>query len=106
TAQVGAAVLLVGAGGDGETVEGGERLETALAQPAGLFQPSRDLFDRLAGKLLGGRFDHPTEPSISSAISRFISTAYSIGSSFTIGSMNPLTIIVVASGVDRPRLCR
>src|SRR5438105_854881 len=40
---------------------------------------------------------YPTEPSICSSIRRFISTAYSIGSSLTKGSMNPLTIIVDAS---------
>ena len=50
--------------------------------------------------------DYPTEPSICSSISRFISTAYSIGSSLTSGSMKPLTIIVLASASDRPRLVR
>ena len=47
---------------------------------------------------------YPTVPSICSSISRFISTAYSIGSSLTSGSMKPLTIIVLASASDRPRL--
>jgi hypothetical protein len=37
------------------------------------------------------------------SISRFISTAYSIGSSLTIGSMNPATIIDVAWSSVRPR---
>jgi hypothetical protein len=37
---------------------------------------------------------------------RFISTAYSIGSSFTIGSMKPFTIMAAASASDRPRLIR
>ena len=49
---------------------------------------------------------HPTEPSIWSWISRFISTAYSIGSSFTIGSMKPDTIIAAASSFGMPRLVR
>ena len=49
---------------------------------------------------------HPTEPSICSWISRFISTAYSIGSSFTIGSMKPETIIPAASSLLIPRLWR
>ena len=48
----------------------------------------------------------PREPSICSSISRFISTAYSIGSSLTSGSMKPLTIIELASASVRPRLCR
>ena len=51
-------------------------------------------------------FDQPTLPSIWSWISRFISTAYSIGSSLISGSMKPLTIIVLASASDRPRLVR
>jgi hypothetical protein len=49
---------------------------------------------------------YPTDPSICSSISRFISTAYSMGSSFTRGSMKPLTIIELASASVRPRLCR
>ena len=48
----------------------------------------------------------PTDPSICNSIRRFISTAYSIGSSFTSGSMKPLTIMVDASVSDRPRLIR
>ena len=47
--------------------------------------------------------DQPTEPSIWSWISRFISTAYSSGSSFVIGSTKPETIIAVASASERPR---
>ena len=49
---------------------------------------------------------HPTEPSISSSMSRFSSTAYSMGSCFTNGSRNPLTIIVDASSSLKPRLMR
>src|SRR5262245_5509207 len=49
---------------------------------------------------------YPTVPSICSSISLFISTAYSIGSSFTNGSMKPPTIIVLASASERPRLIR
>ncbi|MNN00693.1 hypothetical protein D3C81_1132930 [compost metagenome] len=37
--------------------------------------------------------DYPMEPSISNLIKRFISTAYSIGSSFVNGSIKPITII-------------
>ena len=47
--------------------------------------------------------DHPTDPSIWSWMSRFISTAYSSGSSFVIGSTKPETIIADASASDRPR---
>src|SRR5207247_7302011 len=48
----------------------------------------------------------PTEPSICSWISRFISTAYSSGTSFVIGSMNPDTTMAEASSSVRPRLIR
>ncbi len=49
---------------------------------------------------------YPTVPSIWSWIKRFISTAYSMGSSLINGSMNPLTIMVLASGSVRPRLVK
>jgi hypothetical protein len=49
------------------------------------------------------RAHYPTEPSIWSWISRFISTAYSRGSSFVIGSTKPLTISALASPSERPR---
>lgn len=49
---------------------------------------------------------YPMDPSISNLIRRFISTAYSIGSSFVNGSMKPMTIICVASASDNPRLIR
>jgi hypothetical protein len=48
----------------------------------------------------------PIAPSICSSISRFSSTAYSIGNSRVIGSMNPLTTIAVASASVSPRLIR
>src|SRR5438128_8588137 len=47
--------------------------------------------------------DQPTEPSICSWIRRFISTAYSSGSSFVIGSTQPDTTIADASASERPR---
>src|SRR5207249_8539247 len=49
---------------------------------------------------------YPTEPVISSWIKRFSSTAYSIGSSLVKGSMKPFTIIVSASALVMPRLCK
>ena len=49
---------------------------------------------------------YPIEPSISNLIKRFISTAYSIGSSFVNGSMKPITIISVASCSEIPRLIK
>jgi hypothetical protein len=49
---------------------------------------------------------HPTAPSICSSINRFSSSAYSIGSSFAIGSTNPRTIIAIASSSSSPRLIR
>lgn len=48
----------------------------------------------------------PTEPSIWSSMSRLSSTAYSMGSSLTIGSMKPATTIAVACSSVRPRLIR
>ena len=47
--------------------------------------------------------DQPTDPSICSWINRFISTAYSSGSSFVIGSTKPDTISAEASGSESPR---
>src|SRR3954454_18719227 len=47
--------------------------------------------------------DQPTEPSICSWIRRFISTAYSSGSSFVIGSTKAETIIAEASVSESPR---
>lgn len=49
---------------------------------------------------------YPTEPSICSWMSRFISTAYSRGSSLVIGSTKPDTIMALASASDKPRLMR
>jgi len=53
-----------------------------------------------------GQSTHPTEPSIWSWMSLFISTAYSMGSSLTRGSMKPLTIRVDDSASESPRLIR
>ena len=49
---------------------------------------------------------YPTDPSISSSMRRLSSTAYSSGSCFAIGSMNPRTISAMASSLVRPRLMR
>jgi hypothetical protein len=53
------------------------------------------ILDRVVGD---SESAYPTAPAAAMliSISRFISTAYSIGSSLTIGSMNPATIIDVA----------
>ena len=48
----------------------------------------------------------PTAPSICSSISRFSSSAYSIGSSRAIGSTKPRTIVAMASSSVMPRLIR
>ena len=52
--------------------------------------------------VLPGPPGYPTEPSIWNWISRFISTAYSSGSSFVIGSTKPETIIALASASREP----
>ena len=56
---------------------------------------TNDVFYRVVGD---SGSSYPTAPAAAMLISinRFISTAYSIGSSLTIGSMNPATIIDVA----------
>ncbi len=46
---------------------------------------------------------YPTDPVISNSISLLSSTAYSRGSRFVTGSMNPLTIIFSAFSSDSPR---
>ncbi len=48
----------------------------------------------------------PTAPSICSSISRFSSSAYSIGSSRAIGSTKPRTMVAMASSSVMPRLIR
>src|SRR5215210_3057270 len=52
---------------------------------------------------IGALDDQPTDPSICNWIRRFISTAYSSGSSFVIGSTKPETTIAEASASDSPR---
>jgi hypothetical protein len=48
----------------------------------------------------------PTAPSICSSISRFSSSAYSIGSSRAMGSTKPRTMVAAASSSVMPRLIR
>ena len=48
----------------------------------------------------------PTAPSICSSISRFSSSAYSIGSSRAMGSTKPRTMVAAASSSVMPRLMR
>src|SRR5262249_39648661 len=76
---------------------------TARATPAttAIASPARKTYGRKSSRDTAqdpegdaGGPGQPTDPSIWSWISLFISTAYSIGSSFTSGSMNPLTIMV------------
>ncbi len=76
-----------------------ERLCVELRRPLLVTNRDRDEVDALGA-------DQPTEPSICSWIRRFISTAYSSGSSFVIGSTKPETIIALASASESPRLMR
>ena len=101
-ADVGAAPLLVDAAGHGQALEYVERIAPALEQPVGFAVERGDLLHALKGESHG----QPTEPSISSWMRRFSSTAYSRGSSLVNGSMKPLTIIVSASARGMPRLIR
>src|SRR5215813_10311603 len=52
------------------------------------------------------RAHQPTAPSICSSMSRFSSSAYSIGSSRAIGSTKPRTMVAIASSSVMPRLIR
>src|SRR5207302_11481411 len=90
--------LLLGAVGQADPLVDLPRLAPASAQPVGLPVEARDLLHGLLGK-----WHQPTEPSISSWMSRLSSTAYSSGSSLVKGSMKPLTIIVSASLSVMPR---
>src|SRR5436190_15998929 len=49
--------------------------------------------------------DYPTEPSISSSISRLSSTLYSIGNCRTRSLTKPLTLKLIACASVRPRCC-
>src|SRR5262249_22492404 len=62
-----------------------------------------DVFDGHADGVHPLDVDQPTDPSICSWMSLFISTAYSSGSSFVIGSTKPETISADASASDSPR---
>jgi hypothetical protein len=66
----------------------------------------RVLTEGVSAGSTGGEPDQPTAPSICSSMSRFSSRAYSIGSSFAIGSTKPRTIIAIASSSSMPRLIR
>src|SRR6185437_6502533 len=48
---------------------------------------------------------YPTEPSISSSISRLSSTLYSIGNWRTRSLTKPLTLKLIACALVRPRCC-
>jgi len=69
---------------------------------------ARQVGPRAAGSLETARrvAAQPTAPSMLSSMSRDSSTAYSIGSVLTTGSMKPLTIMAVACCSERPRLMR
>ena len=74
-----------------------ERVHVELLRASGVLRLECDEIDLL------DLHRYPTEPSICSWIRRFISTAYSSGSSFVIGSTKPLTIIADASVSESPR---
>ena len=86
--------------------------DAQVAEPVGLATSRAEARDRRrverSRRRRGHRsgLGHPTAPSIWSWMRRFISTAYSIGSSLTIGSMKPFTIMALASASVRPRLMR
>ena len=76
-----------------------ERLLVEAGRALAVFDGDGDEVDALG-------VDQPTDPSIWSWMRRFISTAYSSGSSFVIGSTKPETIIADASASESPRLMR
>ena len=117
----------VAAVADGGNASGSKRLRSVNSQPFCLWcgtassskreRPrSRSSFSQSgsAERVFGAatvtgaqrRGRYPMEPSIWSSIRRFISTAYSIGSSRVKGSMKPPTIMPDASSSERPRLIR
>src|SRR5215212_6792658 len=75
-----------------------QRLAVELLRPGDVLRENRDEVDSLDFEQA-----QPTEPSICSWISRFISTAYSSGSSLVMGSTKPDTISADASASERPR---
>src|SRR5262249_26401801 len=84
------------AGGHVAVERQADRLEVELSRALNALRRDRQEVDALD--------DHyPTEPSIWSWIRRFISTAYSSGSSFVIGSTKPDTTIAEASASESPR---
>src|SRR5690242_3341073 len=99
--DVRAAPLLVGPARRRQAGVHVKGLATPVTEPVGL-SPEERVFQGC----LSGNHGQPTEPSISSWMSRFSSTAYSSGSSLVNGSMKPLTIMVSASARGMPRLIR
>src|SRR6266545_7259623 len=90
-----------------------ERVRLVVARHHDVVEPPqrRDDLIRIGPRSLAcvapdGQEAYPTAPSIWSSMRRLSSTAYSMGSSRVMGSMNPLTIIAVASASVRPRLIR
>src|SRR5436309_2685247 len=81
------------------------RVRAALQaeRPAVELVSALKVLNRDADEVDAFRVDQPTEPSICSWISRFISTAYSSGSSFVIGSTKPDTISADDSASESPR---
>ncbi len=108
--QFGPLPLFLAAVGQSHLAEALPGLAAITGEPLGLAPRLQKGREGLVGKArLGGGVDdiaHPTVPSICNWMRRFISTAYSMGSSLTSGSMKPLTIIVLASGSVSPRLVR
>ena len=91
-----------------QVVERVERVQARLQQPLGLVEAVAYLPNLLrceVGVYLCAH-GYPSEPSISSSMRRLSSTAYSMGNSSVMGSMNPATIICLASSSSRPRLWR
>src|SRR5438552_5742695 len=99
TADVRAAPFLIGLAWRWQPLVRVERSAPPLLQPVGLplEHPQRFRVES---------HGYPTEPSISSWMSRFSSTAYSSGSSLVNGSMKPLPIMVSASERAMPRLSK
>ena len=87
-----------------------ERLDLVGGEPLARRQDRRLALTFLGALQLGREpsdfLGHPTEPSICSSMSRFSSSAYSMGSSRAMGSTNPRTTIAMASSSVSPRLMR
>lgn len=112
TVGLGTAVVADGHEWEARPINPAHELPTPVGNPTAEARAHFELEDGVVNYEIGIRKPieapsaQPTEPSICSSMSRLHSTAYSIGSVRVIGSMKPLTTMLIACSSDRPRLIR